>query len=49
MTVDFSFLNNITRIAAMDYAPTIQDILRSRVQTTGIVEVEFKYKHLKLR
>lgn len=29
--------------------PSIQDILRSRVQTTGIVEMEFEYKGFKLR
>uniref|UniRef100_A0A914EQ55 Uncharacterized protein n=1 Tax=Acrobeloides nanus TaxID=290746 RepID=A0A914EQ55_9BILA len=43
------FLDNINRIAEQDYMPNLQDILRSRVQTTGIVEMEFDYKGFKLR
>lgn len=35
------FFSNIERIAAIDYLPTEQDILRSRVSTTGIVEYKF--------
>jgi len=35
------YLSEITRISAPDYLPTVQDVLRSRVQTTGIIETEF--------
>ncbi|XP_037040266.1 guanine nucleotide-binding protein G(q) subunit alpha-like [Bradysia coprophila] len=35
------FFTNVERIAASDYLPTQQDILRSRVSTTGIVEYTF--------
>lgn len=33
----------------MDYHPTEQDILRTRVKTTGIVEVNFTFKDLDFR
>lgn len=42
--VIFSFLDDIERISAVDYVPTEQDILRLRVATTGINEVEFRNK-----
>lgn len=35
------YLNNIDRIADPDYLPTLQDILRVRVPTTGIIEYPF--------
>ena len=35
------YLTNIDRIAAPDYLPTQQDILRVRVPTTGIIEYPF--------
>lgn len=38
------YLNDIDRIAAPDFVPTIPDILRVRSKTTGIVETEFKIK-----
>lgn len=34
-------LNSVERIAAPDYTPTPEDILCSRVRTTGIVETQF--------
>ena len=37
----FSYFDNITRIAAPDYMPNDQDVLRSRVKTTGITETTF--------
>ena len=37
----FSFLSDIDRIAGLDYLPSEQDILRSRVPTTGIIEYPF--------
>ena len=45
----FSFLANIERIGAPDYKPTEQDILLSRIKTTGIVEVKFKMKNVDFR
>ena len=30
----------------MDYIPSEQDVLRSRVKTTGIVETHFEFKDL---
>uniref|UniRef100_A0AC34QAD4 Uncharacterized protein n=1 Tax=Panagrolaimus sp. JU765 TaxID=591449 RepID=A0AC34QAD4_9BILA len=45
----FSFLSNIERIGAPDYKPTEQDILLSRIKTTGIVEVKFKMKNVDFR
>lgn len=38
---DCSYFDNIARIAAPDYMPNDQDVLRSRVKTTGITETTF--------
>ncbi|CRK21584.1 hypothetical protein BN1723_002724 [Verticillium longisporum] len=35
------YFDNIARIAAPDYMPNDQDVLRSRVKTTGITETTF--------
>lgn len=43
------FLNSLPRIAAPDYVPTQQDVLRTRVKTTGIIETKFRYKGLMFR
>jgi guanine nucleotide-binding protein subunit alpha len=40
------YFNSIDRMAAPDYLPTDQDILRSRVKTTGITETTFKVGEL---
>ncbi|KAJ7197374.1 heterotrimeric G protein alpha subunit B [Mycena pura] len=40
------FFNSIDRIAAPDYLPTDQDILRSRVKTTAITETIFEHGEL---
>ncbi|KAF6777246.1 hypothetical protein AHF37_03378 [Paragonimus kellicotti] len=40
------YLNALDRISAPDYTPTEQDVLRSRVKTTGIVETNFRFKDL---
>jgi guanine nucleotide-binding protein G(q) subunit alpha len=37
----FSFISDVDRIAVAGYLPTEQDILRSRVPTTGIIEYPF--------
>ncbi|KAI9580599.1 hypothetical protein GQX74_011269 [Glossina fuscipes] len=41
-----NFLDDLDRLGAKDYQPTEQDILRTRVKTTGIVEVHFSFKNL---
>ncbi|CAD6193364.1 unnamed protein product [Caenorhabditis auriculariae] len=43
------FLSSVDRIAAPDYNPTEQDILLSRIKTTGIVEVKFQMKNVDFR
>ncbi|XP_023603277.1 guanine nucleotide-binding protein G(o) subunit alpha-like [Myotis lucifugus] len=40
------YLDSLDRIGASDYQPTEQDILRTRVKTTGIVETHFTFKNL---
>jgi len=35
------FLDHVERVAAEDYVPTIEDILFSRVKTSGVTEVSF--------
>lgn len=45
----FSFLDGLDRLGAKDYQPTEQDILRTRVKTTGIVEVHFSFKNLNFK
>jgi hypothetical protein len=44
-----SYLDSLDRIGAPDYQPTEQDILRTRVKTTGIVETHFVFKNLHFR
>jgi len=43
------YLSAIDRIAAADYIPTEQDVLRSRAKTTGIIETEFIVERTKFR
>ncbi|XP_046873019.1 guanine nucleotide-binding protein G(i) subunit alpha-2-like, partial [Hypomesus transpacificus] len=40
------YLNDLERIAQADYIPSQQDVLRTRVKTTGIVETHFTFKDL---
>ena len=40
-TVSYSYFDSISRIAQPDYLPNDQDVLRSRVKTTGITETTF--------
>ena len=47
--LSFSFLDDLDRLGAKDYQPTEQDILRTRVKTTGIVEVHFSFKNLNFK
>jgi len=43
------FFEHVHRLAAPDYIPTDQDILRSRAKTTGIVEASFKIENVTFR
>lgn len=49
LPVVISYLDSLDRIGAADYQPTEQDILRTRVKTTGIVETHFTFKNLHFR
>lgn len=40
------YLNSLDRISQPSYVPTQQDVLRTRVKTTGIVETHFSFKGL---
>lgn len=40
------YLNDLDRISQTSYIPTQQDVLRTRVKTTGIVETHFTFKEL---
>ncbi|CAF0775708.1 unnamed protein product [Adineta steineri] len=43
------YLNSLDRLIQPDYIPTQQDVLRTRVKTTGIVETAFVLKKHKFR
>lgn len=43
------FFDSVQRVGQQGYVPTDQDILRSRVKTTGITEVAFTVKSLRYR
>eukprot|EP00124_Ichthyophonus_hoferi_P002255 Ihof_evm1s147 gene=Ihof_evmTU1s147 len=43
------YFNAIDRIGTEDYIPTEQDVLRSRVKTTGIIETQFMFADLHFR
>jgi len=43
------FLRDVDRISAKEYVPSVDDVLRCRVKTIGIVEAEFAYKGYKLK
>ena len=44
--ISLSYLNDLDRISQATYIPTQQDVLRTRVKTTGIVETHFTFKDL---
>ena len=44
-----SYLDSLGRLTEIDYTPTQQDVLRTRVKTTGIVEVHFNFKQLSFK
>uniref|UniRef100_A0A0D9S6I7 G protein subunit alpha transducin 2 n=1 Tax=Chlorocebus sabaeus TaxID=60711 RepID=A0A0D9S6I7_CHLSB len=43
------YLNQLERITDPEYLPSEQDVLRSRVKTTGIIETKFSVKDLNFR
>uniref|UniRef100_A0A4W4EJZ8 Guanine nucleotide binding protein (G protein), alpha transducing activity polypeptide 1 n=1 Tax=Electrophorus electricus TaxID=8005 RepID=A0A4W4EJZ8_ELEEL len=43
------YLNDLERLIQPGYVPTEQDVLRSRVKTTGIIETQFSFKDLNFR
>lgn len=45
----FSYMSNLERIAAPDYIPTEQDVLRVRFPTTGIHDYSFTIRTITLR
>lgn len=45
----FSYLMEVDRVAAPNYLPTEQDILRVRVPTTGIIEYPFDLEEIRFR
>lgn len=40
------YLNALDRISLPNYVPSQQDVLHTRVKTTGIVETDFSFKGL---
>ena len=44
--ISFSYFDNIDRLFAPDYLPNDQDVLRSRLRTTGITETLFELGQL---
>lgn len=43
------YLNALDRISQHDYIPTQQDVLRTRVKTTGIIETTFAFRGLQFK
>lgn len=43
------YLNALDRISLPNYVPTQQDVLRTRVKTTGIIETNFSFKGLNFK
>ena len=49
MYVLHSYLSALDRLGDPNYVPSEQDVLRTRVKTTGIVETFFAYKNLNFK
>ena len=43
------YLDQLDRLCEENYIPTEQDVLRSRIKTTGIIETTFNYKNLEFQ
>ena len=44
-----SYLDSIDRISHSKYVPNEQDVLRTRVKSTGVVEMPFKHNGTKFK
>ncbi|VDL73907.1 unnamed protein product [Nippostrongylus brasiliensis] len=44
-----SFLEALNRIRQQDYLPSLEDILKSRVSTSGVIQFTFLIKHFTFR
>ena len=49
MVLPHSYLSALDRLGDPNYVPSEQDVLRTRVKTTGIVETFFAYKNLNFK
>jgi guanine nucleotide-binding protein subunit alpha len=49
ISTGFSFFSEIKRLAAGDYLPNEQDVLRARIKTTGIIETRFTMGQLQIQ
>lgn len=49
MLTDFSFFDEVSRIASSDYIPIEADVLRARTKTTGIYETRFTMGQLSIQ
>ena len=49
MVIPCSYLSALDRLGDPNYIPSEQDVLRTRVKTTGIVETFFAYKNLNFK
>ena len=45
----FSYLNSLETLGDPKYVPSEQDILRTRVKTTGIIETTVVFNDLKMK
>lgn len=45
----YSYLDDLERIGSPQYVPTLQDVLRVRVPTTGIIEYPFDLDNIIFR
>ncbi len=43
-SLNFSFLNDVDRIAVEDYEPSDDDIVRARLRTMGVQEYRFMFE-----
>merc|ERR1712241_319921 len=42
-------MQDLDRLCTADYQPSDQDVLRSRVKTTGVSQIQFTYKEIQFR
>lgn len=45
----YSFLSQARRLAESDYIPTVDDVIRARLKTTGILETFFQLGKLNIQ